>query len=75
MILTLDIDGELLEQAEQVAALKGQTVPQLFEQALRDLLIREQPTQHPSRVKLPTFKGQGLQPGVDLDNSAALRDL
>jgi hypothetical protein len=26
-------------------------------------------------VPLPTFKGQGLQPGVDLDDSAQLLDL
>jgi hypothetical protein len=25
-------------------------------------------------MKLPTFKGKGLQPGVDLDDSAALLD-
>jgi hypothetical protein len=29
----------------------------------------------PPRVPLPTFAGQGLQPGVSLDDSAALRDL
>jgi hypothetical protein len=26
-------------------------------------------------VALPVFKGKGLQPGVDLDDSAALLDL
>jgi hypothetical protein len=26
-------------------------------------------------VRLPTFDGDGLQPGVDLDDSAALLDL
>jgi hypothetical protein len=28
-----------------------------------------------SRVPLPTFPGQGLQPGVDLDDTAGLFDL
>ena len=27
------------------------------------------------RVELPTFRGEGLQSGVNLDNSAALLDL
>jgi hypothetical protein len=27
------------------------------------------------RIELPTFRGHGLRPGVDLDNSAALLEL
>jgi hypothetical protein len=30
---------------------------------------------HRAKVKLPTFKGKGTKPGVDLDDSAALLDL
>jgi hypothetical protein len=30
---------------------------------------------HRAKVKLPTFKGNGTKPGVDLDDSAALLDL
>lgn len=32
-------------------------------------------TPEPDRRPLPTFPGQGLQPGVDLDDTAALVDL
>jgi hypothetical protein len=30
---------------------------------------------HRARVKLPTFKGNGTKPGVDINNSAALLEL
>lgn len=29
----------------------------------------------PARIPLPTFRGGGLQPGVDLDDSASLLEL
>ena len=43
-------------------------------EALESLLRR--PASRPTPpVALPTFKGKGLQPGVDLDDSASLLDL
>jgi hypothetical protein len=46
----------------------------VIEGALREMLARrEQHTR--SAVTLATFRGNGLRPGVDLDDRAALHDL
>ena len=37
--------------------------------------VRRPASRAPKPVSLPTFKGKGLQPGVDLDDSASLLDL
>lgn len=63
----LEINEDLLAAAEQVASRRGQSLSAFVEQVLRDA-FREQ-------VELPTFRGQGLQPGVNLDDSAALLEL
>jgi hypothetical protein len=39
------------------------------------MLVRRRQVHQRSRVRLPTYPGWGLQPGVDLDNNAALLDL
>jgi hypothetical protein len=36
--------------------------------------LKQQPART-NRYKLPTFRGDGLKPGVDLDNSAELLDI
>lgn len=47
----------------------------MIEDALRESLGRR--ASHPAGLKrkLPTFRGQGLYPGVNLDDSAALLEL
>lgn len=47
---------------------------QVIEDALRVAVARKPRTAR-SRVDIPTFRGDGLQPGIDLDNSAALQDV
>jgi hypothetical protein len=47
----------------------------VIEDALRDLLSRQESFTERELVKLPTTSGKGLQPGVDLDDSAALLEL
>ncbi len=46
----------------------------VIEDALRRALSTPE-TAHSERPELPTFGGRGLQPGVDLDDSASLLDL
>ena len=51
------------------------TLTALLEDALRIFLALERRPRNRRRIKLPTFNGGGLQPGIDLDNSVDLLDL
>ena len=72
MRTTIQIDDHLFSEAKQLAARTDRTLTQVFENALRLYLSTQQGTQGRPRVRLKTFRGQGLQPGVDLDDSASL---
>jgi hypothetical protein len=74
MRTTINIDDALLAEAKQVAARTGRSLTAVVEDALRESLHRRR---HTTRrvVELPTFGEGGVQPGVDLDDSAALLDL
>jgi len=74
MRTTINLDDDLLAEAKQVAARTGRTLTAVVEDALRESLHRRR---HTSRraVELPTFGAGGAQPGVDLDDSAALLEL
>lgn len=69
------IDDGLLTAAKEYAARTGRTLTSLFEDALRTFLALEKRSGRGRRGSLPTFDGGGIQPGVDLDNSADLLDL
>jgi hypothetical protein len=76
MRTTINLDDQLLADAKRLAHESGKTLTAVIEDALRERLARrESPRQRSQAFRLHTFKGNGLQPGVDLDNSAALRDL
>jgi len=74
MRTTIRVDDELLREAKQLAARTGRTLTAVIEDALRETFSRQH-GQAASTVELPTFRGGGLQPGVDLDDSAALLEL
>jgi hypothetical protein len=74
MRTTIRLDDDLLRQAKRVAAERGTTLTALIESALRRALAPA-PAQTRSPLSLPTFRGDGLQPGVDLDDTASLLDL
>jgi hypothetical protein len=69
---TIRLDDELLKQAKRAAAASGRTLTKLVEDALREALARRQAGPRRERVTLRTFRGRGLRPGVDLDDSASL---
>jgi hypothetical protein len=74
MRTTITIDDDLLDQVRQRAAERRQTISQVIEESVREsLLRRSDPDRKPFRVL--AFNGGGLQPGVDLENNAALLDL
>lgn len=74
MRTTIRLDDDLLARAKRAAAERGTTLTALIEDALRRVLARESGLQG-DRPPLPTFRGDGLQPGVDLDDTAALLDV
>ena len=47
----------------------------LLEAKRRALSRPKEPANRAPPVRLQTFRGQGLRPGVDLDHSAALLDI
>jgi hypothetical protein len=74
MRTTVRLDEQLLTEAKKLAAESGRTLTAILEDALREALARRSPEHKRARVRLKTFKGDGLRPGVDLDDSAALLD-
>ena len=75
MRTTIRLDEHLLKDAKQLAARTGKTLTAVLEEALRELLRRNQVVERPTKITLPTFRGNGLLPGVDLDDSASLHDI
>lgn len=76
MRTTVRLDDALLRQAKKLAAESGRSLTALIEDALREVMSRRRTgVPRAGDFHLPTFKGRGLRPGVDLDNSADLLDL
>lgn len=73
MRTTINIDEQLLRYAKLQAVQQGSTLTQVVEDALREFLSRCHREQAP--MKLETFSGQGLKPGVNLDNGRSLQDI
>lgn len=76
MRTTIRLPDELYKQVRITAISTNRTVTAFITEALRDALAhqrQEPPPPQPYRVK--PFAGDGLQPGVDLDDNAALLDL
>ena len=72
MRTTIDLDDALLKAVKARAADEHRTLKEIFEQALRAYLAG------PSGAKseappIPTFRGNGVQLGVDLTDNAALQ--
>lgn len=75
MRTTVRLDPDLLRDAKRLAASTGRSLTAVIEDALREAILRRRSTALAREVKIPTFSGRGLRPGVDLDNSGALLDL
>ena len=70
MRTTIDINDALLQAVKARAAREHKTLKETFEQALRAFLANPAPVAHAPAI--PVFRGQGVQPGVDLTDNAAL---
>jgi hypothetical protein len=75
MRTTLDLNEQLVRSAKKLAAERGTSLTAIIEDALREKLSRPKPEAAGKRRVLHTFKGNGLQPGVELGSTAALLDL
>ena len=69
------LDEHLLRDVKQLAARTGRTLTGVIETALKEMLARRRKASPRTPMALPTYRGRGLLPGVDLDDSAALVDL
>jgi hypothetical protein len=75
MRTTVRLHPHLLAEAKRVAPEQGRTLTAVIEDALRESLTRLGAPRKPANGKIPTFRGQGIQPGVDLGNSVALLEV
>lgn len=75
MRTTIRIDDTLLTEMKIQAARSGKTLAAFIEDALRAELARRAEHRATLAPELPVSRGGRLQPGVDLDDSAALLDL
>lgn len=75
MRTTIHLPDALLDQARRRALETGRTLTGVIEDALRESLAGKRAGKMASPVRLTTFGGKGLRPGVDLDDGASLLDL
>ncbi|MBA2360909.1 MAG: type II toxin-antitoxin system VapB family antitoxin [Actinobacteria bacterium] len=75
MRTTIRLDEQLLAGAKRLAMTTSRTLTAVISDALREALARAAEPAPQTRFTVPTFGGDGVRPGVDLDDSAALLDL
>ncbi|HLM99811.1 MAG TPA: type II toxin-antitoxin system VapB family antitoxin [Bryobacteraceae bacterium] len=75
MRTTVRLDDPLLAEAKKYAADSGKTLTAVIEDSLRETLARRKHPVKRRKVRLPTFPGGRLRPGVDLDDTSAILDL
>lgn len=69
----ISLDDKLHRRAKSYAAEHGTTLTALVEEALRAKLAERRDKRRPP-VRLPTFKGEGLQEGLSLDHLGTIYD-
>jgi len=72
---TVRLNDVVLNAAKRAALERNISLTKLIEEALQEKLYNQYPVNKKHAVNLVTFKGKGLQPGVDLDDSAALLEI
>ena len=69
MRTTIDINDELLKETKAYALNERKTLKMVVEQALRVFLASPIGPDSAAAPPIPVFRGQGVQPGVDLTES------
>ena len=72
MRTTLSIHEPLLRRAKELSVQRNMSVGEIVEEALRTVLGSKSKKGSGPIRPLKTYRGDGLQPGVDLSSSAAL---
>ena len=75
MRTTIRLDDALFAEAKALAARTGRTFTQVVHDALRQALDQGGESRAGDPLRLPTFQGRGIRPGVDLDDAAGLLDV
>ena len=75
MRTTISIEDSLLQKAKKISHERRCSLRQVIEDALRAAFAKDWKTiRSNSQRPLKTFKGSGIQPGIDLSSSPALLD-
>lgn len=72
---TIRLDDHLLAEAKRLAAKSDRTLTSVIEDALREVVARQDEQSPAHRLDLPTHGGGWVRGGVDIDNSAGLLDI
>jgi len=75
MRTTIQLDDQLLEKTKQYALTHGTTFTAIAEDALREKLMNRPAYKKKAPIKLKTVKGNGINAGIDLDDSYAISEL
>jgi len=68
------MDDALLSDAKRHALDTGRSLTKLIQDAVVALIQRERGARSPRLVDFPIVEGDGVYPGVDIDNSGSLLD-
>lgn len=74
MRTTVNIHDSLLDAVRREAAEKHCSIGTTINEALRQVFAAQTKGLVRQKACLPVFKGNGVQPGVDLDSSVGLLD-
>ena len=75
MRTTLDLDERIYRDAKTLAVASHKSLKAVVEEALSEALARRKVRPTRREPRLTTFRGRGVQAGVDLDSRSALEDL
>ena len=74
MKTTVEISDPLMREARKAAEREGRTLRSLLEEGLREVLSGRG-RKREFRLRDGSFKGKGVQPGVDLSDWETIRSL
>lgn len=72
---TIRLDDHLLAEVKRLAVKSNRTLTSVIEDALREVVARQDERSPAHRLDLPTYGGGWVRSSVDIDDSAALLDI